>query len=490
MPTCPNKDCKRVYIKSDLTMLPHSITLAYNKACLSYVMHDQGYKVHEDKDIDIDIERKIEKPFYNGPNIIKEPVLKIPPKPECNIRPNPKLIINSIKRPKLQIPITEIENPSFMDQCVNTLMSYTKKGKLQKLEEEKEKKRILNEKKKKYFDEYEILIRKYYDNRKKMIKKYKQKLRNFDEDKRKDIEKYEEELKEFHEYKRKKVVEYEKEYDKFLKDTIVLNRYNNELNDYVIKKYNRDTKRIRVNRHNRLRSRFLTNQPNQSYKVCPNERCDGFLNKDMSCVLCDSKFCKHCEQKLSHEFHECKKKDLSSLNLINKMKKCPNCKLPIFRIDGCKYMTCSNCNTKFNYETGLTSDQGTHHTQLKITLKFTKPKLSQTYRYILRDEYTKYLIRQFEDHKPPIISKETLTPPIKEFIRTNNKKLCGEKFSNLINAYILNKTLNKYYYTQITEIEKIIKKYTSPYIINNYLIDVINTIALKKTLILSRNQKN
>lgn len=102
---------------------------------------------------------------------------------------------------------------------------------------------------------------------------------------------------------------------------------------------------------------------------CPRDGCDGYLNKDFICAMCEAHVCKHCfEIKEIVEFlgesktqkgvykynHECNEDSIESFKLIKKeTKPCPNCSTRISKISGCDQMWCTQCHVTFSWTTGL-----------------------------------------------------------------------------------------------------------------------------------------
>jgi hypothetical protein len=116
---------------------------------------------------------------------------------------------------------------------------------------------------------------------------------------------------------------------------------------------------------------------------CPVEQCRGFVRKaDQKCGICDTFVCQKCckilgkaqktQKNLCEEeeingnadvedlslkldrLHICKVEDVESVKEIRKhSQQCPSCKIRIFRISGCDTMWCTNCNTGFNWRTGI-----------------------------------------------------------------------------------------------------------------------------------------
>ena len=85
---------------------------------------------------------------------------------------------------------------------------------------------------------------------------------------------------------------------------------------------------------------------------CPDEDCRGFLDEDWKCGICKTQFCKHCNEKLTFK-HKCDKNTVKTLKLLKRdTKPCPKCNVPIYRIEGCAQMWCTQCHVAFDWRTG------------------------------------------------------------------------------------------------------------------------------------------
>lgn len=85
---------------------------------------------------------------------------------------------------------------------------------------------------------------------------------------------------------------------------------------------------------------------------CCKDGCNGFVNTDYTCGICETKICKECYVMLKDE-HTCKTEDIDTVKLIKKdSKPCPNCAVPIFKISGCDNMFCMECKVGFCWRTG------------------------------------------------------------------------------------------------------------------------------------------
>ena len=82
---------------------------------------------------------------------------------------------------------------------------------------------------------------------------------------------------------------------------------------------------------------------------CPNEECNGYVNKNWKCDLCDQYACAACHQakeSRNDEDHVCDKDDVETAKLLAKdTKPCPGCQIPIHMISGCDQMYCQHEDT-------------------------------------------------------------------------------------------------------------------------------------------------
>jgi hypothetical protein len=98
---------------------------------------------------------------------------------------------------------------------------------------------------------------------------------------------------------------------------------------------------------------------NFSYK-CPSSECNGFLDCQWTCGICEVKFCKNCMEELSED-HECDKEKVETIKFIRKdTKPCPGCGEMIHKIHGCDQMWCVYCKVAFSWRTGE-FEKGTLH---------------------------------------------------------------------------------------------------------------------------------
>lgn len=86
---------------------------------------------------------------------------------------------------------------------------------------------------------------------------------------------------------------------------------------------------------------------------CPIADCRGFIRlEDHTCGICMTPVCSECLELMS-ESHTCDPNNVKSAKLRKTTSKpCVKCKTPIFKIDGCDQMWCTQCHTAFSWNTG------------------------------------------------------------------------------------------------------------------------------------------
>ena len=86
---------------------------------------------------------------------------------------------------------------------------------------------------------------------------------------------------------------------------------------------------------------------------CQASGCNGFVNKSYKCELCEKTTCSKCLE-ISEENHECKPEKIESAKVIKEgSRPCPKCAVRISKTDGCNQMWCTNCQTPFDWVSGL-----------------------------------------------------------------------------------------------------------------------------------------
>ncbi len=150
---------------------------------------------------------------------------------------------------------------------------------------------------------------------------------------------------------------------------------------------------------------------------CPFAYCPGTI-VDTRCKICNRILCLTCNLE-KFDPHECKPEDIESLNAIQKMIKCPNCKTKIYKIDRCDSMTCAICKTNFSYETG---EKTVYGSDFKVYITPKENKISE--RLKLPEEH-RLKLKKLED----VLLKE---PQKVTFSKTFIKKYLRFKTSAVI----------------------------------------------------------
>lgn len=93
---------------------------------------------------------------------------------------------------------------------------------------------------------------------------------------------------------------------------------------------------------------------------CCNETCNGFLDTNYHCEMCETNFCKMCME-IKDIGHVCDEETKATVQAIKKQAKpCPGCGEMISKIDGCDQMWCVKCHIQFSWRTGQQM-QGYNH---------------------------------------------------------------------------------------------------------------------------------
>lgn len=88
-------------------------------------------------------------------------------------------------------------------------------------------------------------------------------------------------------------------------------------------------------------------------RPCSDPDCRGFLNQQWICGICEKKTCKDCNVIKENDEHKCDDNDKQTFELLKKdTKPCVKCQTPIFKIEGCDQMWCTQCHTAFSWKTG------------------------------------------------------------------------------------------------------------------------------------------
>lgn len=194
---------------------------------------------------------------------------------------------------------------------------------------------------------------------------------------------------------------------------------------------------------------------------CMNLVCKGFLDDNLQCALCSTKFCKDCEFPLSVN-HVCKEENKESIKAMENFVRCPGCSLVTERASGCLSMTCSNCQTKFEYNTKTFGGHGGHYDKLEVNEEYVlsfalKEKLSPK-RLILLKEIEKKEPKEFQNEEFIILIK-------KHVLDNVDVKM---DLAKSYEKYVLNKIERKNYAITMLQIEKNIDTIDLQDILNKY----------------------
>lgn len=140
--------------------------------------------------------------------------------------------------------------------------------------------------------------------------------------------------------------------------------YNNFDKEWVTKEWNPMNRKKYVEFEKTLLPMTQYNLDNQNnfgstsllFRKCLIGNCRGYLNSEWQCGTCRSYTCSKCLSKkdnLTDKNHQCKNEMVETVSMLqDNTKNCPRCFTPIFKIDGCNQMWCSQCHYAFHWETG------------------------------------------------------------------------------------------------------------------------------------------
>jgi hypothetical protein len=93
---------------------------------------------------------------------------------------------------------------------------------------------------------------------------------------------------------------------------------------------------------------------------CIVKECNGYLNQNFKCDICDIQVCKKCFIQKGQN-HECDPELVETCKLIRAdARPCPKCSEYISKISGCDQMFCTMCGTAFSWTSGMI-ESGTIH---------------------------------------------------------------------------------------------------------------------------------
>lgn len=202
------------------------------------------------------------------------------------------------------------------------------------------------------------------------------------------------------------------------------------------------------------KTKIISDQLEMSHRRCMNLQCRGSLDSTYQCMMCLTQFCKKCER-VENENHTCNKEDLESIELINGMVHCPQCKTPIEKAFGCQGMTCGMCNHKFRYDTGESGGTGNHGSNIPIQTD-KEYLFSNEYCDILEKENAMELMIEIESLAPKMCDDNSIRLLLRQYIDTEDNSLVP-KIVKAHNLYTILKYSNSVYQRFMRDIEDILK---------------------------------
>jgi hypothetical protein len=207
----------------------------------------------------------------------------------------------------------------------------------------------------------------------------------------------------------------------------------------------------------------ITQIINNSKKKCMNFTCTGYLDDRFKCITCSTQFCNICEM-IKKDNHICDTNNIETINIINSMIKCPQCKIPILKSEGCNDMTCTSCNTNFFYDTGTQGGHGNNHNEtINITVNASLSKYFHEYLY---ENDLLDLINKFETFEIKSPNNESVIKLLSTYMyelkttNINNVEKFAEQISIAYNKYLKKFYSNKKYTTLKVLLEKHCKEKT------------------------------
>lgn len=139
-----------------------------------------------------------------------------------------------------------------------------------------------------------------------------------------------------------------------------INKCNEFIREYreKIKKIQEEIIQLKLNKE-----RIMNNTDKcEKYEFkCLKTYCNGYINANYNCTICDILYCEMCLAEKEKE-HQCKEEDLKTTKLIREeTKPCPRCVTRIYKIDGCDQMWCTECKTAFSWETSNIETKNIHN---------------------------------------------------------------------------------------------------------------------------------
>jgi hypothetical protein len=210
----------------------------------------------------------------------------------------------------------------------------------------------------------------------------------------------------------------------------------------------------KLRRIEKQRAEHISDQLNASNRLCMNLSCMGHLDKDMICMVCETEFCRKCEDILQ-EGHICNTEMLESLNFIGTLTKCPKCSIAIQRSEGCNNMSCTNCGEKFLYSTGESGGYGSVNQKTPL---HNYSKFSDVYRDTMTAKIMT-LILEFEAKKPHVMSEKVIINSLQKVYRKNSDiDISAKEITLRFNNYMLKIYAMKKYQKVARSVENMLRK--------------------------------
>lgn len=120
-------------------------------------------------------------------------------------------------------------------------------------------------------------------------------------------------------------------------------------------------------------------QKREYIRPCSVSHCRGYIEADMECKMCTTRFCEACHNPHT-PCHVCNDDDVASALVIMKdSKPCPSCHAMTFRMSGCPQMWCTMCKKAWDWRTGEIDKGNIHNPHYFQYLKTAKLEDIQPY---------------------------------------------------------------------------------------------------------------
>lgn len=105
-------------------------------------------------------------------------------------------------------------------------------------------------------------------------------------------------------------------------------------------------------------------KPKVYLQGCPSGECRGLIDVSGVCGICHTRVCNVCRCiiPIDNAQHVCDPSAIASVQEIQKTTKpCPKCASPIYKVDGCDQMWCTECHVTFSWSKGIIENGRTHN---------------------------------------------------------------------------------------------------------------------------------